>query len=80
MPPGQWITSGLLTMGVMSRTCLTNLPGYSGHMAEPTKLSSFSWEEKWLDILGFSNFTAVHFVTKCHSMNSSQNTISAIDT
>ena len=26
----------------------------------------------WFDIQGFTNFTAVHFVTKCHIVNSSQ--------
>jgi len=29
--------------------------------------------EKWLDILSFTDFKPVHFVTKCHTLNSSQN-------
>jgi len=29
--------------------------------------------EKRLDIQSFTNFTAVHFVIKCHTVNSSQN-------
>jgi len=25
--------------------------------------------EKWLDVQGFTNCTAAHFVAKCHAMN-----------
>jgi len=37
-------------------------------MAEPTKLGSLD-SEKLFDIQGFANFTAAHFVVKCHTVN-----------
>ena len=51
--------------------------GHSGYMAEPKQLGSIDWEEKWLEIQGFANFTAEHFVAKCHTVNFSQNRVSA---
>jgi len=40
-------------------------------MAEPYVAGSFVLE-KWFDIQGFANFTAAHFVKKCHTVDSSQ--------
>jgi len=40
-------------------------------MAELTWLGSLDLE-KWLDILGFTDFKPVLFVTKCYTENSSQ--------
>jgi len=48
----------------------------SGHMAEPTRQGSL-YLEKWFDIQGFTNLPAAHFVTKYHTVSSSQNPISA---
>jgi len=45
---------------------------HSGHMAQATLLGYLD-SEKWLDIQGFTNFTATHFFEKCHTVNSSQN-------
>ena len=45
--------------------------GHSGHMAGLTLLGSLH-SDKWLDILGFTDFRPVLFVTKCHTENSSQ--------
>jgi len=44
-------------------------------MAESTLLE-YLYFEKWLDIQGFTNVTDAHFVTKCHIVISSQNSIS----
>jgi len=38
-------------------------------MAKPTDLESLDMEEKWLNIHGFTNATAAHFVTKSHTVN-----------
>jgi len=37
-----------------------------------TMLDKISLFEKCLDIQGCTNFTAAHFVAKCHTVNSSQ--------
>ena len=71
-PPGAWTASGPLFVGLASRACFAKFSlGYSGHMAEPTQLASLD-SEKWFDIQGFTNFTAAHFVTRCHTVDSSQ--------
>jgi len=54
-------------MDEASRTCLEYLS--SEHMTELSWLVSLYSEEKWLDIQAFTNFTAVHFVVKCHVVN-----------
>jgi len=40
-------------------------------MAEPYVAGSFVLD-KWFDVQGFANFTAAHFVKKCHTVDSSQ--------
>ena len=45
--------------------------GYSGHTDEPIYLCFLNSEEKWFDIQGSANFTAAHFVAKCHTMDDS---------
>ena len=50
--------------------------GHFGHVVEPTLLRSL-YSEKWFDIQDFTNFTAAYFFEKCHTVNSSQNPISA---
>jgi len=46
-------------VSVASSTCLANLSWDILDMAEPTYLRSLC-SEKWLDIQGFTNFTAAH--------------------
>jgi len=72
-PPSLWTTFGLLSRGCSQQ----DLPrqsflGHSGHVTEPTKLGSLNSEEEYLDILGYTNFTAAHFVTMCHAVNYTQ--------
>ena len=43
---------------------------HSGHEAEPQNLRCLYSEENWLDVQGFTNFTAAHFVAKFPGMNS----------
>jgi len=50
---------------------LQSFVGYSGHMAEPIYLCFFNSEEKWFHIQDPANFTAEHFVAKCHTMDDS---------
>ena len=50
--------------------------GHSRHMSEPKELETLD-SEKQLDIQGFTIFTVVHFAAKCHTVNSSQKSISA---
>jgi len=45
-------------------------------MSEPKELETLD-SEKQLDIQGFTIFTVVHFAAKCHTVNSSQKSISA---
>jgi len=66
-----------MTSGPLSWECSQqDLPhqfflGYSAQMDESAQLRSL-YSEMWLDIQGFMNFTAVHFVPKCHTVNSLQ--------
>jgi len=70
-PPGPWPTSA----GTLSRSCSQqdsprqSFLDHSGHIAEPSPLIC---SEKWLDIQGFTNFTAVQFVAKHHATDFSQ--------
>ena len=64
-------TLGHLPVGVTNRTCLANLSWYIlGTWTNQRNWHLYS--EQWLNIQGFTNFTIAHFVTKCHTVKSSQ--------
>jgi len=58
-------------MGLDTRTCLANL-SRDILSAWPNHCSWDLYLEKWLDIQGFTNFTAAHFNAKSHTVNSWQ--------
>ena len=50
----------------------------SSHVAEPTQLlGSLYSEQKWLEVQGFTNFVAAHFIAKCHVCTLRKTPISA---
>ena len=50
----------------------------SSHVAEPTQLlGSLYSEQKWLQVQGFTNFVAAHFIAKCHVCTLRKTPISA---
>ena len=79
-PPGPWSTSGSLSRGYgqldMSRQSFV---GHSGNMVEPTSLGYLD-SEKWIDIQGFTNFTAAHLSPSVTSWTLRKNLISAVCT
>jgi len=76
-PPRPWMTSEPLFC-VFSQLVLLrqSFVGHSGHMAEPVYLYFLNSDEKWFHIQVSANFTASHFVAKCHTVDS-KNPISA---
>jgi len=65
-PPGPWLISGSLSMGVASRTYLVDLSWdilvtWSNQCSWDLSIqrSGLTWHS------GFTNFTVAHFVTKC---------------
>jgi len=68
-----WMTSELIFRGfTQQKLPRQSSVGHSGHMAKPIYLCALNSEEKWFHIQGSANFTAAHFVAKCHTMDSSQ--------
>ena len=66
-----------MTSGPLSLEQLAGLPcqsflEHSRNMAEPTLLKSLDLKEKWLEIHGFTNFSATQFVVKCHMVITSE--------
>ena len=70
-PLALWSTSGSLSCGRSQQVLPRQFSlGHSGHAAKPLLISLYS--QKWIDIQGSANFTAAHFVAKCHTVNFSQ--------
>ena len=63
----------LEAQGVASRTHRANLSSDILVTLPNQGLLRSDYSEMWLDIQGFINFTAGHFVAKFHTVNSSQN-------
>jgi len=72
-PPGPWTTYGRLSFGSSQHYLFSPIflgAFWTHDQTNVTRISRFG--KKWFDIRGFTNFTVVHFVVKCHIVNFSQ--------